>query len=116
MKTLKEIIAEVCCDMTQAVSFTPIDGECAEYRFSYIDNNWEVDGIVKVGGTWRQSGDGYETPRETALVNGWGYLADLAVICRDSETDVLIPVHPADFDALAVALDREISAYMSTYV
>lgn len=115
MKTLEEITDDVLFDMTQSVSFTRLDGDCAKFRFSHIDDNWEVNGVVNVGGEWRQSGDGYETPRETVLVNGWGYLNELAVICRDSETDVPLPVRPVDIDVLAVTLDREIGAYMSAY-
>lgn len=115
MKTLEEITSDVCDDMTQSVSFTPLDGDRARFRFSYIDDNWEINGAVYVGGTWRQSGDGYETPRETELVNGWGYLDDLAVICRDNETDIPLPVSPADIDDLADALDQSINGYMATY-
>ena len=75
-KTLDEIFDEVAQYMCSRVELSAYDEQDA-FSFSYDGHGYYIEGSGRVGGDWYSDGDGYWTPREYYLKNGWGYLCIL---------------------------------------
>lgn len=115
MKPLQKITAEIVSAMLSDARLEPFDNGPTKSSFDYCDENYTIAGTCILSGSWRRSGDGYETPCEESLTDGHGYLSELFVSCRDEEADIEIPVSDADISELWQTLDAELAFHMKSY-
>ena len=113
LKSLENIFEKVVKSMCESIEIFEGD-EIADLNFFYEDDEYLIEGIGSVGGIWYRDGDGYETPQETYLKNGWGYLTELSIFTVDKngdENEVSLEIE----NDYRQRLEKKLSACMKTF-
>ena len=89
---------------------------CFEFEIKVTDEIFimiAADGSI--GGEWHSYGDGYYTPKDYVLYQGWGEIENICVRKTNYETDEELPIDKEAIDDLINKLDDALSLYMSSY-
>lgn len=111
MEIPTSIFNEISASMLDYIDLIPYTDE-KEYLFSYDDNGFMIEGIVIIGGTWTEVGDGYFNQCETMLTDGWSSLDSLEVSAFNETTGELAKVSSKSVERLADFLDSELQKFM----
>lgn len=113
-RTLDEIFDEISSQMCESIELSTYEDDSL-FSFYYEDHGYIIEGSGIVGGNWYDAGDGYWTPRECYLTNGWGKVNVLTITHFDEETEEESEFSEEVIQNISERLENQLSRYMNKY-